>query len=143
VLYATGSTVVAAWEDQRSGGGWGDVRMNRSTDGGATWLTSDVRLDTDAPGSALSTSITIAGSGANVFVAWQDRRDGVFFDVRLNGSLDGGATWMASDVRLDTDEAGVSQSGPPQIVATGQKVRAVWDDARSGLADVYFTRSDP
>jgi hypothetical protein len=141
VLYATANTVVAAWEDYRPG--TGDVRSNRSTDGGLTWLGSDVRLATDVAGAALSTGIVIAGSGQNVFVAWQDLRNGAAYDVYLNASLDGGATWRTSDVRLDTDAAGANSSNVPQVAASGQRVRVVWEDQRNGPAEILFTQSDP
>jgi hypothetical protein len=141
VLWASGTTFVAAWEDQRAG--LGDVRASRSTDGGATWLAADLRLDTDAAGAALSTSVTITGSGTNVYVAWQDTRAGGF-DVRFNASVDGGASWMSSDVRLDTDAPGATPSGPPVLGASGAKVRAAWDDARTvGPIDIRYISSDP
>jgi hypothetical protein len=135
-----GTNVVVAWDDRRDGAG--DVRMNRSTDSGATWLLADVRLDTDAAGAAPSSNAVVAGSGDVVFVGWIDQRGGIH-DVYLNASLDAGATWMASDVRLDTDVPSAGFSNALALGASGQKLRAIWEDARGSPSEIRFTLSDP
>jgi hypothetical protein len=139
-IRVSGANVVVAWEDRRDGAG--DVRVNRSTDSGATWLLADLRMDTDAAGAAVSSNAVVAGSGDVVFVGWIDQRAG-FHDVYLNASLDGGTTWMAADVRLDTDVPSAGFSNALALGASGQKLRAVWEDARGSPAEIRFTLSDP
>jgi hypothetical protein len=133
-----GQNVVVAWQDFRNG--LPDVYENRSADGGVTWLPADVRLDTDVAGAAVSFGPVIAMTGADVYVAWIDGRSGLF-DIRLNRSGNSGATWLAADVRLDTDVAGSHSSGPVAIAADGAGVVAVWSDDRNGQLDVYANAS--
>ena len=140
-IAASGASVYVTWEDVRDGRG--DIYFNRSLDGGATWLPNDVRLDvSDPPGAAISTLPRIACVGASVYVTWQEFRNGAE-DIYFNRSLDGGATWLALDVRLDTgDPPGASRSGMPQIAATSASVYVTYWDARNGSnTDVYFNRS--
>lgn len=137
-IAASGSSVHVVWADTRNGAH--DVYFNRSLDGGATWFATDVRLDTDFPGSARSQEAQIAAVGSSVYVVWADSRYG-FNDVYANRSLDGGATWLAADVRLDTDVAGAAYSARPQIGASGASVYVTWEDTRSGAFDIHFNRS--
>lgn len=142
-IAAAGASVYVTWLDYRNG--LGDIYFSRSLDGGATWLPADRRLDTDPPGGALSLEPQIAASDSAVFVTWADLRTSVAqvyaADVYFNRSLDRGATWLASDVRLDTDPAGKASSGAPRIAASGSSVYVTWVDDRDGTPDVYFNRS--
>ena len=137
-IAASGTYVYVTWFDQRNG--LPDVYANASADGGVTWLAADVRLDTDAPGAAISMRPAVACNGANAYVVWEDRRSGLG-DVRCARTTDGGATWSAADVRLDTDGPGAAASTVPVVHCNGAAVRVAWVDERSGLADVRFNRS--
>jgi hypothetical protein len=188
----SGRTLFVVWEDSRGGGR--DIYLQRSDDAGETWLVADVRLDSDAPGEALSedpvlgvdgTSVHVAWeeerdgqrdvyyrgstddgdtfrpevvlntnpgasysdrprlavSGSRVYVAWKDNRAGAY-DIHLNASSDGGLTWLAPDVRVETGVAGATDSNDPEIFAEGENVYVVWSEARSGNADIRLNRSD-
>ena len=101
---------------------------------------ADVRLDTDAAGAALSTSARIAASDRRLYVVWADRRNGEL-DIYFNRSTDEGRSWLAEDLRLDTDRAGSYASHAPQVVAAGLDVVVVWYDERNGFTDVYLNHS--
>lgn len=132
VLCCEGQTVYAAWEDDRNDpGGREDVFFNVSTDGGATWLPADIRLDTDAPGAADSQNPNICCSGQRVYVVWDEKRNGQQ-DVYLNYSEDGGLTWQADDIRLDTDDPGSGNSHGIGICCNGLDVYVIWTDERTG-----------
>ncbi len=137
VLAADGAAVYVAWGDDRHGAR--SIYFNRSLDGGATWLAKDVRLDA-AAGSSGSSGVQLAAAGNTVFVTWSDRRNGQP-DVFFNRSTDGGTTWLAQDVRLDTDAPGASGSGAPSLAVSGASVYVIWRDQRSGGDDVYFNAS--
>lgn len=137
-IASVGSMVFAAWQDDRSGN-W-DVYFTRSIDGGMSWQAPDVRLDTDASGTAQSLAPQMVTSGKSVFVTWHDDRNGNS-DLYFNRSLDGGATWLPADVRLDTDGAGSAASINPQIAVSDSSIFVVWHDYRNGSLDIYFNRS--
>ena len=102
----------------------------------------DLRLGTDSPGTAASLSPQIAASGDSVYVTWADQRKGEF-DIYFNRSPDGGTSWLESDLRLNTDLAGVATSVSPQIEASGERVYVAWEDERNGESDIYFSCNVP
>ena len=133
-----GGNVYVVWYDERNGRT--DIYFNRSTDSGSTWLASDRRLDTDDPGVRDSSNPAICCSGSDVYVVWRDHRN-LHSDVFLNRSTDGGATWLASDVRVNTDAAGADHRQYPQVCCAGANVYVAWEDGRNGGYDIYFNRS--
>jgi hypothetical protein len=132
-----GDNVYVVWQDNRASGGLtDDIYFNRSLDGGKTWLTTDVRIDT-APGSVYSLDPVIASFGDHVFVAWTDGRDfpsGA--SIYYARSLDAGTTWSAN-VRLDV--ALGSGSSHPRISNDGDVVCVVWFEANAPTSIQYAT----
>ena len=137
-LCCEGDAVYVVWQDARNG--LSDIYFSRSLDAGQTWSVLDARLDTDDAGIAMSEFPRIVCSGAALYVVWQDERDGEP-DVRFNRSLDGGVTWLAADVRLDTDEEGAARSLEPRVACDGSRLGVVWSDARDGERDIRFNGS--
>lgn len=133
-----GMTVYVAWYDRRNGNL--DVYFNRSLDGGRTWRAQDTRLDSGVAGSAGSLIPRICCRGDSVYVTWYDDRNGNP-DIYFNRSLDGGLTWLPSDVRIDTDAAGAASSREPSICCDGARVTIAWHDNRGGSWDIYANRS--
>jgi hypothetical protein len=135
-----GNNVYVVWGDMRNGGE--DIYFNYSTNAGATWQASDIRLDTgDLPGAHQSWSYRINSSGSYVYSVWNDNRNGKF-DIYFNYSADSGVTWQTSDIRLDTgDSPGANHSAYAEIGANGDNVYVVWCDERNGNPDVYFNHS--
>lgn len=138
MLCCRGAEVFVVWEDFRSG--QADVAFNRSEDGGATWLASDLRLDTDPPGTASSLLPQVACGDDRLYVAWYDNRSGAF-DVLVTMSADGGGTWLDEEVRLDTDEAGATNSLAPRVASDAGEAVVVWYDQRDGPGDIRFNRT--
>ncbi len=130
--------VVVAWVDHRFG--LPDIVSRSSADAGATFG-SLTRLDTgDGEGAATSEDLQLAAAGDLVAAVWADARDGAP-DIYVNYSLDGGATWQPSDVRLDvTGLPGSSDSVSPALaVEASGRIHVVWVDYRDGNAgDIYY-----
>ena len=137
-ISSAGSNVYVVWQDNRNGAD--DIYFNRSTDGGETWLTSDLRLDTDPAGAADSILPQISSSGNHVYVVWEEARNSLSRDIYFNRSIDGGATWLPNDIPVDTN-LGKTLSLIPQITSDGSNVYVVWRDDRSAAYKVYFDRS--
>lgn len=101
---------------QDSGASFGSAqRANRPPGGGGT-------ADVDDP--------SLAASGSDVFVAWVDRRSGTADEVRLNVSSNGGLSFPATDVRLNS-AAGVGvDADDPRIFASFGDLIVTWRDDR-------------
>lgn len=138
VLRTQGQTVYAVWQASLSG--QSDIYFNRSLDGGATWANADLRLNSGALGAYRSLNPAMCNAGASLYVVWFDERNG-HYDIYFNRSLDGGLTWLASDVRLDTDTAGDADSADPVICCDGLQVYVAWMDRRRSQEEIYFQRS--
>jgi hypothetical protein len=126
----SGSNVHVAWEEMRDGNF--EIYYKRSTNGGQNW-TSDTRLTNDTGDSHYP---SLAASGSNLHLVWQENRDGneeVYYKI----SNDHGTSWDP-DIRL-TDEQNVSQN--PSIAVSGAKVHVVWNDDRDGNWEIYYKRN--
>jgi len=141
VLVCAGTTVHAAWEDTRDGElDNPNVYYSRSTDGGATWPAQDMRVSDDPDGKSQSLGPDLVVAGDHAYLAWFDDAHGAF-DILLAASADAGAHWRAPE-RLDGGDPGAAWSGWPRIVADDAgHVTVVWQDTRSGGADLYARTS--
>ncbi len=141
--------VAVVWEDFVEGAGATDSYRNiylaSSSNYGAGW-NGDVRVN-QAPALVADAYATVArvafGAFARILVVWVDQRDGAG-DIYVNRSDDLGASWLAGDMRLDTDTAGAGASKFPRIVADGLGgVFVAWQDLRSQVSsDIYYSYSD-
>lgn len=126
----SGSVLHVIWHDNRDGN-W-EIYYKRSTDAGINWG-SDTRLTNN---SFQSTTASIAVSGSNVHVVWQDDRDGNI-EIYYKRSTDGGINW-GTDTRLTND---TSVSVYPSVTVSGSAIHAVWYDGRDGNYEIYYKRS--
>lgn len=138
--------VYAVWQDERQDEDPGDrdahtaIFFNSSSDGGLTWLPSVIQINND---DAHATNPAIACEGDNVYIAWEDTRDGdlayhnIYFDVSTNG----GREFLSDDVLLDEDPDGSAMSLGPQVVASEDHVYVTWFDQRNGAYDIYLQAS--
>jgi hypothetical protein len=132
-IAASGSNVHIAWHDSRYGWWNNEIFYRMSTDDGVDWG-SETQLTDD---STFSNSPSIAATGNDVHVAWQDMRDGNF-EIYYNNSTDNGQIW-SSDLRLTNDGA---DSYYPSVVASGSNVHIVWQDSRDGNDEIYYKISN-
>jgi hypothetical protein len=128
------------WSDRPNGGE--DLFHRRSDDGGDTWVASDLRLDTDAPGAADSQGPRLCCEGRNLYAAWKDFRGGPDGETRFTWSTDGGVTRAASDLRLDGAVGGVDPDLDP--CCDGVNVFVAWaGDLPGGDHAIYANASVP
>jgi hypothetical protein len=137
---AEDGAVLVAWEARR--GGPPCVRFNRREPGPAGAWGAPRRLAGGTAGGATALEPRlVVGPGGSVVVAWLDRRAGAY-DVLVAHSGDGGRTWPADGVRIESDAPGASVSATPALAADGTgRVYCAWEDVRSGDRDIYLTRS--
>ncbi len=130
-----GGRVYAVWQDDS--GEASTVAFNLSDDGGATWLPSDVPLNS---GAANATAPDIACAGDNVYVVWEDARDGdlQYRNIYVDVSNDAGRSWLSEELLLDGDVEGEAMSLGPRVVAVDDAAYVAWFDARDGAYDIYL-----
>jgi len=136
VVLGQAGYVHVIWRDFRAG--LPTVRVSTSPDWGVSFNPSVVA----SKGDGYVSEPQLAADGAGeVLAAWVDDRSGMR-DVFLNFSLDDGATFQPSDLRMDTDlPAGGADSFGVRLAAGASGVGyAVWiDTRRDGVnGDIYF-----
>jgi hypothetical protein len=127
---ASGSNVHVIWEDSRDGNT--EIYYKCSPDSGLSWG-ADTRVSYN---SADSWVPSVAASGSNLHVVWQDERDGNF-EIYYKRSTDSGITW-GTDTRLTYNGA---QSYNPWVAASGSNLHVVWYDTRDGNSEIYYKRN--
>ncbi|MDO9280605.1 MAG: sialidase family protein [Pseudomonadota bacterium] len=137
-IACSGDSIYVVWEDERDGDlRYRNIYVNVSSDGGRTWLEADVRLDGDIEGEAMSLGPRVVAAGDSAYVAWFDSRDGAY-DIYVQATRDGGATWLEAPTRVDTDAAGEAYSAWPRLAADDDgRVVVTWEDSRAGASDIY------
>jgi hypothetical protein len=130
----------AVWQDDREGSP-STIRFNASADAGATWLLDPVRLDMGEIGASAP---DVACAGENVYVVWEDERDGDlrYRNIYVNVSNNGGRDWLSEDVRIDGDPDGEATSLAPRVVAVGDRAYVTWFDNRDGAYDIYVQATE-
>jgi hypothetical protein len=129
--------VYAVWEDKRRGD-W-DIYFARSEDEGLTWTDPNIRLSTDDTNKTQSAPAIAVSSKGNIYVVWQDDRDGDF-DIYFTKSVDGGDTWTDPNIKISKGSG--SQSAPAIALDSEGVIYVVWEDYRWGDYDIYLTKSE-
>jgi len=119
------------------GGMYGDdIYFDYSKDNGATWQTSNIKLDTGGVINYFYSPQLISTDDGHVYVKWTQRRNGSE-DTYFNYSSDNGVTWQTSDKKFP-----LSISSDSQLINDGKGyISVVWSDLRNGNSDIYFNYS--
>ncbi|MEM7305233.1 MAG: sialidase family protein [Planctomycetota bacterium] len=144
-IAAEGMTVHVSWADDRndpeagSSGTLDDVWYQRSTDGGQTFLSADVQLDSSGPQSGDSaatgtTGFRIDTVGNLVVAAWlEEITDPTDEEVRVAVSVDGGSTWAADVLVGGYDIAGGDDVDTMDMkLAANGNICVAYNDNRTG-----------
>ncbi len=128
----SGSVVNVIWVDGRDGND--EIYYKRSPNAGTNW-TSDIRLTNDTADSWFP---SMACKGSDVYVVWEDKRNGgMSEDIYYKYSSNGGVSW-GSDVQLTINPA---YSRYPSIAVNGSDVHVVWFDYRDNNYEIYYKHS--
>jgi len=102
----------------------------------------DTRVNTSTPaGAYVLREPAICCRGRRVHVAWVDERVGQG-DIRFNTSTNGTQTWLAGDLRVNTDIEGAAPRRAPVVCCEGTNVYVAWTDFRLPVGtQIYFNRS--
>jgi len=124
-----GSLVVVAWSTFD-----GDIRVARSTDGGAHF--GNAARVNDVVGKAKAYTGFVAVRGSRVHVVWSDSRTDYEGDVYMTTSLDSGATF-GTPVPVHAIPMRRYQEQPSVAIAQDGRAWVMWQDHRNNRFDVY------
>jgi len=126
---ASGNNVYVAWHDDTFSTGVPEIFFKRSINSGVSWEASQ-RLTNNA-GDSWHPSVAV--SGYNVYVAWDDDTFGNT-EIFFKRSTDNGVSWEATQ-RL-TNNAG--DSAHPSVAAISSNVYVAWHDLTFGNYEIFF-----
>ena len=133
-IAVSGNIVHVVWYTSITAGNF-DILYRRSTDGGTSFTDPIKNLSSNA---GISVDPSIAVSGNNVHVVWEDDTPGNR-DILYRRSIDGGSTFPNIIENL-SDLAGTSFQ--PAITVIGSNVYVVWsDDAPAGNFEIVYRPS--
>jgi hypothetical protein len=132
-IVVSGSSVHVVWDDATTTSGLSDIFYRRSPNNGAAFHP----IKNLSGNAANSFFASVAVSGSNVHVVWQDHTSGLS-DILYRRSLDNGNTFP-NVIKNLSGNAG--SSGVPSIAASGSNVHVVWQDNTSGTSDILYRRS--
>lgn len=125
--------VYVAWYDRRNS--IGDIYLNFSSDYGANWLGSDIRLDTDSPSADSGYPEIASDNNGHIYVIWIDNQDGIGPGLYMNYSLDYGTTWLSANRKIGSE--GIN----PQMMSVGGRFYIVRDHNDDN--DIIFNEVAP
>ncbi len=126
-----GGTVHIVWYDKRDGNG--EIYYKRSTDWGMTWA-PDTRFTYQ---DSISAFPTIAATGSDAHVVWEDARDRHRREIYYKRSTDSGVTWTP-DTRLTYND---TSEGFANVYVLNADVHLIWTAFPIGKPEVYYKRS--
>ena len=142
VIATNGNGVVyVAWRDRR-GTNLAQVYVRKIDLTAATpGFSAEQVLQPNVAG-ANADQLVIAAEGNNAYVGWVDART-ARTTIRIAASTNAGASWSSTDgdtgiVNLDSTFA---DARAPALAAAGGRIVVVWEDTRSGAADIRLNAS--
>ena len=132
--------VFTGWGGHASSGRFPDVYFTKSTDGGKTWMSPQVRMNIRTDFYQQDPDIAVDNDG-NLYAVWEDNWEYfVMLRICLAKSTDGGLNWTNQNV--DDGPLGFSSRMYPRIILNDSRLDVAWGlDDRNGSQDVYFTSS--
>jgi hypothetical protein len=122
----------------------GQVVLQRSDDGGATWQSPVSVNEVVEPVAAEGENRPklAFGPGGEIYVTWTSPTSEKFTgDIRFTRSLDGGKTWAAPTV-VHHDRQLITHRFESLLVDPKGRLWAAWVDKRGGGAAIYYSHSD-
>ncbi len=102
----------------------------------------DVRVDSNVGSGTIRSSPSIASDNGNIYVVWQDNRDGGS-DIYYSRSNNQGVSFLR-DVRVNDNPIGDgTYQQNPDVTAEDGTIYVAWEDGRAGvgLHEIYFAMS--
>ncbi len=139
-LAAQGNSVYAVWTDARSGNT--DIFFAYSPVAGTTWETP-VQVNDDIGTAAQSCPSIACDALGNVYIVWEDNRDGDSSIYMAIGNDPGTGYTFSANSKVSSASAVSAEE--PVIAAYGPasaRLCVAWTDERNGDPDIYFRHSN-
>jgi hypothetical protein len=128
-----GVDFLVVWEDYRSGTSY-DIYGARVSTSGTVLDTGGIPISSATNGQYTP---AVSHNGENFLVVWEDYRSGTSYDIYGARVSSDGSVLDSSGIAISS--ASSSQS-TPSVTHNGVDFLVVWQDSRSGSADIYGTR---
>ncbi|PIS05600.1 MAG: hypothetical protein COT81_00355 [Candidatus Buchananbacteria bacterium CG10_big_fil_rev_8_21_14_0_10_42_9] len=145
VANATGDALFITWEDDRDS--LSDIYLQKlNNDTTQVWV-PEVKVNTNS-GSGSGTGLQelpdlTINADDNLFIVWQDDRNGDFdiYSQRVNS--DGDLLW-SPDIKLNSENSSFGQINPRIAMSRTSNLYfyVTWQDGRSGNDDIYLQKFD-
>jgi phosphoribosylformylglycinamidine (FGAM) synthase PurS component len=132
-----GANCLVAWDDARLSPDQRDIYAARVTSQGVVLDPSGIAVSTDT---CYQSSPAIGFDGANFLVAWRDTRNGSDCDIYAARVTPQGTVLDPQGIVTSTE---VRDQQFPAVGFGAADFLVVWEDRRSGVADVYAARVTP
>jgi len=128
---------IVVWQDRRNGGTDKLYVQRIGPDGSLLWAENGIPL-AGTPGYQYYPAIVGDGSGG-AYIAWQDNRSGVGYDIFLQ-HVSGLGRMLFTDDGLAVCDAPGHQYYPALVRSGANEVILTWQDKRNGNFDIYAQR---
>jgi len=128
---------IIVWQDRRDGITDKLFIQRVAANGTLLWSEGGIPLAL-TPGYQYYPSIVEDGNGG-AFIAWQDNRSGVGYDIYMQ-HVDGDGEMLLPDDGLAVCTAAGHQYYPTLVRGPGEEVIVAWQDKRAGNFDIYAQR---
>jgi len=136
---ANTSTIYIAWQDSRYDNL--DIFAQKFNPAGTPLWPAEIKINSDS-GSANQSNVTIiSDSNNNLFLAWQDNRNGNN-DIYAQKYDPTGQKLWTNDVKVNSDNGTANQNYPSLALDSSNNLYITWQDDRSGNNDIYAQKYD-
>jgi hypothetical protein len=134
IVYDNGSVYIV-WYDDRNGDL--DIYLSTGRFKNNRWeFGSNIRVNDD-PGNSAQMHPEIAVSKDEIFISWEDEREGDFNIYFSNGRMKNGSFGFSKNIKVN--DAGGNHFSP-KIKAVGESVYLVWQAEVNDSGDIYFSQ---
>lgn len=131
------------WQDDRNGNV--DIFMQKISPAGNIVWPNDILVNTEnSANQQQNPSLSADTSGNFLYIAWQDKRNGIDDDIYLQKYDMNGNKIFANDVRANSDSTTADQQKAVLALKSDLSVLyTVWQDYRNNSWDIYAQKIDP
>ncbi|RJR31035.1 hypothetical protein C4569_03285 [Candidatus Parcubacteria bacterium] len=116
-----------------------DIYSQKISGEGVKLWPSDIKINTDLGLSDQINADIDLGPSDNIYVVWQDDRNGNY-DIYLQKYSPAGAALWENDIKVNSDSGSAADEYPAIAINNLEEIFIVWQDYRNSKADIYLQK---